>query len=455
MSKTILSEVSIDQLRRDWVDSGKITQNVFEFCCRATNFQSAYTTWYVKRTSEDPEMCKRLDEFVKEDGDWEKLADVIASYFTIFTQHKKQFRYQDINRYKNQEDFIDDLYKVREQLEAKNVEKFLIGKVTANGKEYEVYKLPKGDIENRPIAVKLGRHKEGVSGWGTSYDGETTYWNSHIRQEDIYIFINPKDRLEDKYQLQYGYYDSRLFNIRDKALTDLQLKQFVPFYEFLHKVEGRAYPDCILEIMNKSSSDETVFVEPTNTRENLTNLRIAPGVYEFNGFSRTEISRWYSALKYIVCGNGESRVHFLETAKAWIQKSRQPAYIPGKNLLFLSVGPTEREPYCPLVLSSEGVVQSPVALISYKDSCELISNLLEYAYREDSTGRIVMLADLSAEQLQVLEKRLRALTKRGYRISLGLEQTIRNIHWHEVHNELQESSQLCRSLWKDLIDRQC
>lgn len=261
----LLLEVSIDDLRRQFVDSGRIRPTVFEKIVSSCGNKSAYATW----------MCKRYVEGNLGNEGYTEAEWVEA--FKTFEKFKNKFDKKDINQYKTKEDVNAFLAKVAEiqedeKLKKVNVDKFKIGAVEADGKGYLIYKLPKGEEQNYPVSIALGRtdHEAlGSSGWCTASGKTDTYWRSHINRDDIYIFINPKDRKFDKYQLQYGYHDSRLFNIKDRPLSDDEIIPFIPFYIFLHEHEGRPLPNCIKDIVDSVNLFSKAKLEDLQVQDNI------------------------------------------------------------------------------------------------------------------------------------------------------------------------------------------
>lgn len=84
----IVSEASIEQLQQQFVDTDKITQEVFDEIVKVTKGKGAYATWLVKRVE---------DKSIKEE-DIYKYED----YIQIFDKQKRQFPSPDINAYKDE-----------------------------------------------------------------------------------------------------------------------------------------------------------------------------------------------------------------------------------------------------------------------------------------------------------------------------------------------------------------
>jgi hypothetical protein len=94
--KSILLEVSIDQLEKQFVDSGKIAADTFKDIIDAVGNKSAYATWLASRVA----------------GGLIKPEDVykFKNYFMVFDRRKKEYPSSDINSYKDEQavnDFVD------------------------------------------------------------------------------------------------------------------------------------------------------------------------------------------------------------------------------------------------------------------------------------------------------------------------------------------------------------
>lgn len=231
----LLSEVSIPDLKKQWVDSGKLDEYEFRYLTTCAGEKSAYATWIVKRYSElGKSFVGQLT--IRE---WQSL-------FAQIEKNGKAAGVGDINRYKSEEDFRELRRKLAEYLQnqqTKSVDRCKIGKVSVEGKTYEVFLLPHGKIENKDVAIQLGKTGPENKGWCTSYDSDDrTFWEKHITGTvfgDMYIFRNPADKANDKYQLQEGYADGRLFPIQtDSPLSWEESIKFLPFYQFISKFSG-------------------------------------------------------------------------------------------------------------------------------------------------------------------------------------------------------------------------
>ena len=89
----IVSEASIEQLQQQFVDTEKISQEVFDEIVKATKGKGAYATWMIKRVED--ETIKAEDIYKYED------------YIQIFDKQKRQFPSPDINAYKDERSIRD------------------------------------------------------------------------------------------------------------------------------------------------------------------------------------------------------------------------------------------------------------------------------------------------------------------------------------------------------------
>lgn len=317
----LLLEVSIDQLRHDWVDSGKMDASTFESICRSTNNKSAYATWMVKKVSDRTIPYHASTET---EDQWKEI-------FTVFEKNKQKFEIKDLNQYKTFDQIRSLIQKVREiqedikkKAEQKDIDRFKIGGVELeNGKGYLVYKLPQGHPENRQISVKLGRTSGNNRGWCTAYDSEyVRYWDDHIAREDLYIFINPNDRINDKFQIQFGYFGARPFPIStDEPVPENELTPFLPFYQFLREKEGRPIPMALRKVV--------AFREALNTNAPLNSLKVQDNVYKVS--ASTELEEWINPICRQLLGISDESAMRLSS---WVSNRQETA----EDVVFLSSG---------------------------------------------------------------------------------------------------------------------
>lgn len=198
IKEILIIEVSIDQLKSQFVDSGKLDSKVFDEIVSASNNDSSLATWLTARvagTKKEPNPSIKAEDVYK----WE-------DYFKIFKRRKQDYPSPDINSYKTSKD-IQNFLKVTMDLknkekadpsQQKGVQKsdkfaeLKIGEVDG----YSVYKIPKGAKDMFNVSCELGSGTE----WCTSTGKTSNYFNQYISQGPLYIFDNGKG---DKYQFHY------------------------------------------------------------------------------------------------------------------------------------------------------------------------------------------------------------------------------------------------------------
>lgn len=206
LEEDLLLEVSIDELRRQYVDSNKLPEDTFNRIVSACNNQSNYATW----------LCKRVATGICS----EDAIETWGERFAFFNQYKSRFRTKDINTLKTAEQIQDwvtnelnpvvrDVFKkgisggsqvndsMIEKLEKCRVSDF---KSRITDREYYVFRVGKDDFD-----------VEHYLGSGTTWctrNSEQTFQN-YINGSDspgvdgvYWIFVN-KDNQSEKWQLLY------------------------------------------------------------------------------------------------------------------------------------------------------------------------------------------------------------------------------------------------------------
>lgn len=204
--KEIITEVSIDQLRTQFVDSEKISSEDFEEAVEASGGKTAYTTWLVKKVADNIIKSEDIYKYKK--------------YFSIFNRRKKEYPYSDINQYKTPQDISQFISK---SVEIDNKEKqdpsqqkgitrsdkykeFYVG--SADG--FDVYKLPKGRKDLYGVSCELGSGTE----WCTATGKTRNHFENYISKGPLFIFIKPGSN--EKYQFSY---ESNEFRDKDDNMV--------------------------------------------------------------------------------------------------------------------------------------------------------------------------------------------------------------------------------------------
>ena len=191
--KEIITEVSIDQLKTQFVDAGKISSEDFTEIIDATGNKSAYATWLVKKVADETIKSEDISKYKK--------------YFSIFDRNKKSYPYSDINQYKTTND-ISQFIKTSVEIANKETKDPSQQKGVARSDKYkefymgsvdgfDVYELPKGRKDLYGVSCELGSGTE----WCTATGKTKSYFNRYISSGPLFIFIKPGS--EEKYQFSY------------------------------------------------------------------------------------------------------------------------------------------------------------------------------------------------------------------------------------------------------------
>jgi len=190
--KEALTEVSVEQLKTQFVDSGKISEKDFNEITNATS-KTAYITWLAKKVA---------DKIIKAEDIYK-----YKKYFNIFDRRKKEYPLVDINQYKTQDDlsqFINKSVEIANResedvSQQKGVSKedkykeFYLGSVDG----FNVYKLPKGRKDLYNASCELGSGTE----WCTATGKTEDHFNKYISKGPLFIFLKPGS--SKKYQFSY------------------------------------------------------------------------------------------------------------------------------------------------------------------------------------------------------------------------------------------------------------
>lgn len=191
--KEVITEVSIDQLKTQFVDAGKISSEDFKEITDATGNKSAYATWLAKKVADETIKSEDISKYKK--------------YFSIFDRNKKSYPYSDINQYKTTND-ISQFIKTSVEIANKETKDPSQQKGVARSDKYkefymgsvdgfDVYELPKGRKDLYGVSCELGSGTE----WCTATGKTKSYFNKYISSGPLFIFIKPGS--EEKYQFSY------------------------------------------------------------------------------------------------------------------------------------------------------------------------------------------------------------------------------------------------------------
>lgn len=201
--RTLLVEISFDQLEQQFVKSKKISQKIFKEIRKVTNDKSAYATW----------LCKHVSEKIILPEDIYKYED----YLQVFSRKKKSFPKPDIFQYKTEED-IREFEKTAIQIKDKET-KIQAGEeedpknlVSPKGVEelksqgitllglmdgYQVFKVPQNPTrESWPVYKKhlgncSGREQGAVLRICTF--AAFSHYQGYAKNGPLYVFFNLAD----------------------------------------------------------------------------------------------------------------------------------------------------------------------------------------------------------------------------------------------------------------------
>ena len=235
----LLVEVSVDQLKQQWVDSGKVPESDFQRVVEAFTKngkpQTNYITWFIKKVDQGLVLLEDLDRWVEE--------------ITVFERFKQRFEKKDINQYKTEqdlEDFRDRVIEIQRQQEdkvkgpeqkpveknASEVEKyreFYLGTVNTDDKgPFYVFRIP-SERDKEWLAKELGK--------GTSWcTAKYAFW-TYAQKGPLYVFVSTRDP-KQRYQMHVE--TNQLKDARDIEVS--YGEDFVTqFYKFLHEKYGVPY----------------------------------------------------------------------------------------------------------------------------------------------------------------------------------------------------------------------
>ena len=211
----MVNEVSIQQLQTDFVDTGRITKEIFGDILKATQNDSALATWLTARvagTKKDPAIVKPEDIYKYE------------QYFNVFKRRKKEYPTSDINQIKTSQQ-IQNFIKTSTDLASQEEENPLAQKGVSKTEKFKdlkigdfngfsVYMIPKGRKDLYPTSCELGSGTE----WCTATGNTSSYFEEYIESGPLFIFIDNSDP-KNKYQVSFegeqfmDRYDTPMYNV--------------------------------------------------------------------------------------------------------------------------------------------------------------------------------------------------------------------------------------------------
>jgi hypothetical protein len=260
--KETLTEISIEQLKTQFVDSGKISQEDFNNIINITP-KTAYITWLAKKVA---------DELIKVEDIYK-----YKKYFNIFDRRKKEYPFTDINQYKTQDDlsqFINKSVEIANKesedvSQQKGVSKedkykeFYLGSV--NG--FNVYEIPKGRKDLYGMSCELGSGTE----WCTATGKTRVYFDDYVSSGPLFVFLKPGSN--EKYQ--FSYEEKQFMDENDNNILKNRTKKYTNTLDLFKFIESK-YPKYKIPLLVKLLSLSNLTDEDLIVQGNLdlTNINI-------------------------------------------------------------------------------------------------------------------------------------------------------------------------------------
>lgn len=221
----MLNEVSFDQLKAQFVDTGKVTQETFDKIKNLSNDKSVYATWLIKKVANNEIKTEDIYKF--------------KDYFKIFDKNKDEFPIKDLGVIKKKED-VDNFVSKAEEILVKfrevtglNSSKDL---VSLNGvKElnevgikflglvdgYQCFEIP-SDLSGDQNAFKIYRkYLAKCKDWSEENKislctmGSIKRFNEYLNKGPFFVFFNMSD---DKSPYQFCYEDNQFMDKNNEPL---------------------------------------------------------------------------------------------------------------------------------------------------------------------------------------------------------------------------------------------
>lgn len=230
LNEIILFEISLDQIKAQFVDTGKLSPQDFEQIKDASGGEGAYATWLTARVVGS----KKQKPLIKSEDIYK-----YKNYLRIFKTKRKEFPFTDINQIKSPQDlsqFISTAVDLRNQEEEdpskikgvskqEKYSKFKIGAVDG----FTVYKIPQNSPDYN-ASCELGSGTE----WCTATGKTKKYFKDYIKKGPLYIFDNGRG---EKYQFHY---ESASF--MDKNDRSIRILNHINFFKYLEDIGEKNIP---------------------------------------------------------------------------------------------------------------------------------------------------------------------------------------------------------------------
>jgi hypothetical protein len=251
--KSLLFEVSLDQLKTQFVDTGKITDSEFTEIIDSTGGKSAYATWLTKMVVSKIIQPEDLYKY--------------NSYFKIFDRRKREYPFQDINQYKTSQDISQFILKSVEILDKEKsdpaqqkgvarsdkYQEFYIGSVDG----FDVYELPKSRKDLYGASCELGSGTE----WCTATGKTRRHFDRYISKGPLFIFIKPGSN--EKYQFSY---ETNSFMDKDDISIVKKITNLFDLFNFIESKRPQYRTPFIVKLLYNPDS---ITDEDLNVKGNL------------------------------------------------------------------------------------------------------------------------------------------------------------------------------------------
>ena len=300
--KETLTEVSVEQLKTQFVDSGKISQEDFNGITSATS-KTAYITWLAKKVA---------DKIIKAEDIYK-----YKKYFSIFDRRKKEYPFNDINQYKTSDDLSQFIKKsveisnkesedVSQQKGVSKTDKykeFYIGIVDG----FNVYELPKGRKDLYGASCELGSGTE----WCTATGKTREHFDSYISKGPLFIFLKPGS--SEKYQ--FNYETNSFMNEDDLDVfaefedSEVEYTDILNLFKFIESKKPKYKTPLVAKLMSSEPIASEDLIIKGDVDLNRLNIKSLPPGLKIGGdlkLSNTEIESLPSNLevKQILWLNG-------------------------------------------------------------------------------------------------------------------------------------------------------
>lgn len=291
--KEALTEVSVEQLKIQFVDSGKISQNDFNEITNITP-KTAYITWLAKKVA---------DKIIKAEDIYK-----YKKYFNTFDRRKKEYPFADINQYKTQNDLSQFISKsveinnkesedVSQQKGVSKTDKykeFYIG--TVDG--FNVYELPKGRKDLYGASCELGSGTE----WCTATGKTREHFDNYISKGPLFIFLKPGS--SEKYQFNYetnSFMDEDDLNVfTEFEDSEVEYVNILNLFKFIELKKPKYKTPLVAKLMSSEPIASEDLIIKGDVDLNRLNIKSLPPGLKIGGdlkLSNTEIESLPSNLE--------------------------------------------------------------------------------------------------------------------------------------------------------------